>query len=73
MAAQHRVISADSHMTEPANLWVDRLDEKFRDRAPRVIKKEGKAGYVFVAPGVPEFPVAGGFARSEERRVGKEC
>ena len=69
MAAQHRVISADSHMTEPANLWVDRLDEKFRDRAPRVIKKEGKAGYVFVAPGVPEFPVAGGFAAG---RSGKE-
>ena len=69
MAAQNHVISADSHMTEPATLWVDRLDEKFKDRAPRVIKKEGRSGYVFVAPGVPEFPVAGGFAAG---RSGKE-
>ena len=69
MAAQNHVISADSHMTEPATLWVDRLDEKFKDRAPKVIKQEGRAGYVFVAPGVPEFPVAGGFAAG---RSGKE-
>ncbi len=38
MAIQ-RVISADSHMTEPGDLWVKRLDRKYRDHAPRVIKK----------------------------------
>jgi predicted TIM-barrel fold metal-dependent hydrolase len=27
-----------------------------------VVRQEGKGGYVFVAPGVPSFPVAGGFA-----------
>ena len=69
MPAPHYVISADSHMMEPGDLWVDRLDEKFKDRAPRVIKKEGKSNFVFVAPGVPEFPVAGGFAAG---RSGKE-
>lgn len=62
MAAHQHVISADSHMMEPADLWVERLDAKFRDVAPRVIKKDEKSGYVFVAPGVPSFPVAGGFA-----------
>ncbi|HUN56501.1 MAG TPA: amidohydrolase family protein [Candidatus Binataceae bacterium] len=62
MAAHPHVISADSHMMEPGNLWVDRLDQKFRDDAPRVIKSEGKGGFVFVAPGLPPFPVAGGFA-----------
>jgi len=40
-----RVISADSHMMEPAELWVGRLDRKFRDRARRVVKNEGKPGY----------------------------
>jgi predicted TIM-barrel fold metal-dependent hydrolase len=60
--AAHHVISADSHMMEPANLWVDRLDQKFQDRAPRVVKTEGKGGFVFVGPGLPPFPVAGGFA-----------
>lgn len=29
--------SADSHIIEPAGLWQDRVDKKFRDRAPRVV------------------------------------
>lgn len=37
-----KLISADNHINEPRNLFVDRLPEKFRDRAPRVI--EGKDG-----------------------------
>src|SRR5216683_3310672 len=32
MAAKF-VISADSHMMEPANLWVERLDAKYKDDA----------------------------------------
>ncbi len=56
-----RIISADSHMMEPADLWVERLDKRFQDRAPRVVKNEGKPGYSFVAPGIRPFPVAGGF------------
>ena len=59
--AELHVISADSHMMEPADLWAERLHEKFKDRAPRVVKNEGKPGYVFVAPGIRPFPVAGGF------------
>jgi hypothetical protein len=30
------IISADSHITEPPNTYIDRIDAKFRDRAPRV-------------------------------------
>src|SRR6266571_558406 len=67
-----RVISADSHMMEPADLWVGRLDRKFRDRAPRVVKNEGKPGYSFVAPGINPFPVAGGFARGLSGKELKE-
>ena len=41
----YRIISADSHMTEPPNLWTDRLDQKYRDHAPQVIESyEGKKG-----------------------------
>jgi len=71
MAANH-VISADSHMMEPANLWVDRLDHKFQDRAPKVIKTEGKGGFVFVGPGLTPFPVAGGFAAGRSGEELKE-
>jgi len=56
------VISADSHMMEPANLWVERLDAKYKDDAPRVVKSDNKGDFLFVAPGIPSFPVAGGFA-----------
>ena len=57
----HRVISADSHMTEPADLWVERLDERFRDRAPRVIQSRESGSHLFVAPGIRPFAVAGAF------------
>ena len=37
--ATARVISADSHMMEPPNLWVERVDDRLKDRAPRVIEQ----------------------------------
>jgi predicted TIM-barrel fold metal-dependent hydrolase len=57
--ASNRVISADSHAMEPADLWTSRLDAKLRDKAPRVV--ETSKGHLFSAPGVRPFPVAGGF------------
>jgi predicted TIM-barrel fold metal-dependent hydrolase len=36
MAAE-KAISADSHVNEPADLWLERVDRKFRDRAPRIV------------------------------------
>ena len=36
-----QVISADSHVFEPGDLWQTRVDRAFRDRAPRVIELEG--------------------------------
>src|SRR5687767_1780159 len=56
-----RVVSADSHVMEPADLWSARLDKKFRDRSPHVAQNPKKPGYIFVAEGIDPFPVAGGF------------
>ena len=36
MMLHFNVVSADSHINEPRNLWIDRVQAKFRDRAPRV-------------------------------------
>jgi uncharacterized protein len=60
----HKIVSADSHMTEPADLWVQRLDKKYRDNAPRVIKNEKPNGpaYLFVGPGIHPLAVAAAFA-----------
>jgi predicted TIM-barrel fold metal-dependent hydrolase len=62
--ANTKVVSADSHMTEPGDLWVERLDRKYRDNAPRVIKNDKPSGapYLFVGPGFHPLTVAGVFA-----------
>ena len=38
-------ISADSHVTEPATMYVDYIDPQFRDAAPRVVTEEGADYY----------------------------
>lgn len=39
------MISADSHVIEPRNLWVERVNQQFRDRAPRVVREpQGRKG-----------------------------
>src|SRR4029450_13751522 len=45
------LISADSHVTEPPNTYVDRIDRRFRDRAPH-IEGDAKRGDVFVVDGM---------------------
>lgn len=62
--AAHGVVSADSHMMEPADLWQTRLDASLRDRAPEVIRNTAPDAptFLFVAEGAAPFPVAGGFA-----------
>jgi predicted TIM-barrel fold metal-dependent hydrolase len=55
-----RILSADSHVIEPADVWTARIDRRFADRAPRVIKQAGgREGDFFVAEGLRPFPVAG--------------
>jgi len=60
----HGIVSADSHVMEPGDLWQERLDRKLRGRAPKVIENPKGEGprFLFAVEGVPPFPVAGGFA-----------
>jgi hypothetical protein len=44
-------ISADSHITEPQHCYVDYIDPKFRDRAPRMERLD-KIGDAFVIEGL---------------------
>ena len=39
--ADYKVLSADSHIVEPPDLWEKRIDPSFRDRAPRIVRKKG--------------------------------
>ncbi len=36
-ARKYFMVSADCHANEPADLWVTRMDQKYRERLPRVI------------------------------------
>lgn len=40
MDASYRVLSADSHVVEPWTLWTESLPERYRDRAPRLVRDE---------------------------------
>ena len=57
--AEPQLISSDSHVSEPSDLWVERLDIKYRDRAPRVVlNPEGQEGAYFVYEGYPPHNLA---------------
>jgi predicted TIM-barrel fold metal-dependent hydrolase len=66
------IISADSHVTEPPNTYVDHIDPKWRDKAPRMRFVE-KLGDAFFADGldrpVPMGLVAAAGKPAEEIRV----
>lgn len=53
------IISADGHVCEPANCYVDHIDPQYRDRAPRIMEMEDGTE-AFVVPGMRK-PVALGF------------
>jgi predicted TIM-barrel fold metal-dependent hydrolase len=51
-----KAISADSHITEPANCYVDYIETRYRERAPRMVAdpRPGESGDVFVIEGFSE-------------------
>jgi predicted TIM-barrel fold metal-dependent hydrolase len=51
------VISADSHITEPPNTYVDFIDPAYLDRAPRLVDAGPDIGEAFVIDGM-KHPVA---------------
>jgi predicted TIM-barrel fold metal-dependent hydrolase len=43
---EYRLVSADSHVNEPPDLWTSRVPAKFRDRAPHMERFEKGHGWV---------------------------
>jgi uncharacterized protein len=66
------IISADSHITEPANTYLDHIESRWKDRAPRMERREG-VGDVFVVDGmakpIPMGLVAAAGKPAEEIRI----
>lgn len=42
-----RLVSVDDHVIEPAHTFVDHIDPRFRDRAPRVVERDGQEGWLW--------------------------
>ena len=59
----YKLISADSHVSEPPDLWSERVDRRFRDRAPRlVVNPPGLEGAYFLYEGYAPHPIGIGLA-----------
>jgi hypothetical protein len=52
MTLPFKLVSADSHIAEPADLWTTRLDRQFRNRGPYLVSNE--EGDAYVIPGVSD-------------------
>lgn len=67
------VLSADSHITEPAGTYVDRIEKRWRDQAPRMVRHD-RLGDIFVIDGmdkpVPMGLVAAAGTKPEDIRIG---
>ena len=48
-ATPYRVLSSDSHIVEPPDMYSTRVDKRFRDRAPKIERRETPAGVKFDA------------------------
>ena len=67
----YTIISADSHLIEPRDLFVERLPEQYRDRAPRVVRgRDGGDGWSF--DGSPPARTFGLEAVAGRKAEGKE-
>jgi len=54
------VISADSHIFEPPDLWLNGLDENLRDRAPQFVDgHDGNQGTYLIAEGIRPYRIGG--------------
>ena len=46
MTFTFRLVSADSHIAEPPDLWTTRIDKQFRDRAPHMVSRDKGDAYI---------------------------
>ena len=42
-----QAISVDDHVVEPPHVFVDHIEPKFRDRAPRIVERDGAEGWLW--------------------------
>ena len=69
----YKLISADSHVSEPPDLWATRVDEKYRERAPQLmVNPPGKEGAYFYYEGYAPHPIGIGLGAGKSPEELKE-
>lgn len=57
MGMKQTLISADSHITEPPTVYTDRVEARFRDRAPHVVSNGPRGDTFIMGDPLPPIPV----------------
>lgn len=70
--ADYKIYSADSHVSEPGDLWVQRIDKEYQFRAPRLERRErnGKLEDLWLYEGFPPHPVGVGLGAADKNGGG---
>lgn len=70
---KYRLISADGHLNEPADVWTSRVASKYKDLVPRVESLDEGDGWVF--PGFDQvIPFSwGATAGRDPKKMGRWC
>ena len=65
---ERKLVSADSHVNEPPDLWQQRIDRAFRDRTPRVVDAPpGRPpGSYLVLEGIPPVHLSQGLGAGKK-------
>jgi predicted TIM-barrel fold metal-dependent hydrolase len=69
----YRVISADSHVIEPGDLWLNYIDARFRERAPRLVQLPDEDVFEIEGRGRSALGLSAGAGRdaAEVKRSGR--
>jgi predicted TIM-barrel fold metal-dependent hydrolase len=63
---QFAVISADSHVIEPGDLWENHVDPRYRDRAPRLVHGDDEDRFIIDGRATGSLGLMGGAGRAPD-------
>jgi uncharacterized protein len=62
-----KLVSADSHVLEPPDMWLKRIDRRFLERAPRIVREQDCDYFVCASSQTPKVGI--GTASSAEKKA----
>ena len=62
-----KLVSADSHVLEPPDMWLKRIDRRYLDRAPRIVHEQDSDYFVCASSEMPKVGI--GTSSSAEKKA----